>query len=58
MEEYDIDLDEFSDEIEPWVIEELKRMGYNHIAIGNGTPPSLDEAASLRVWKDVLPHVR
>jgi transcription termination/antitermination protein NusA len=27
MEEYDIDLDEFSDEIEPWVIEELKRIG-------------------------------
>jgi N utilization substance protein A len=27
MEEYDIDLDEFSDEIESWVIEELKRIG-------------------------------
>jgi N utilization substance protein A len=27
MDEYDIDLDEFSDEIEPWVIEELKRIG-------------------------------
>ena len=27
MEEYDIDLDEFSDEIEPWVIDELKRIG-------------------------------
>jgi N utilization substance protein A len=26
-DEYDIDLDEFSDEIEPWVIEELKRIG-------------------------------
>ena len=25
--EYDIDLDEFTDEIEPWVIEELKRIG-------------------------------
>src|ERR1700759_5421774 len=25
--EYDIDLDEFSDEIEPWVIDELKRIG-------------------------------
>ena len=26
-EEYDIDLEEFSDEIEPWVIDELKRVG-------------------------------
>src|SRR5215218_7267459 len=27
QEEYDIDLEEFSDEIEPWVIDELKRVG-------------------------------
>ncbi len=27
MEEFDIDLEEFSDEIEPWVIDELKRVG-------------------------------
>jgi N utilization substance protein A len=26
-EEFDIDLEEFSDEIEPWVIDELKRVG-------------------------------
>ena len=26
-EEFDIDLDEFSDEIEPWIIDELKRVG-------------------------------
>jgi transcription termination/antitermination protein NusA len=26
-EEYDIDLDEFADEIEPWIIDELKRIG-------------------------------
>jgi N utilization substance protein A len=26
-EAYDIDLDEFSDEIESWVIDELKRVG-------------------------------
>jgi N utilization substance protein A len=25
--EYDINLDEFSDEIEPWVIEEFKKIG-------------------------------
>ena len=27
VEEFDIDLDEFTDEIEPWIIEELKRVG-------------------------------
>jgi G6PDH family F420-dependent oxidoreductase len=46
-------------------IEEMKRMGYNHLAIANGSmaiekgshiPP--DEAPSLKIWADVLPHVR
>ena len=27
VEEFDIDLDEFTDEIEAWVIDELKRVG-------------------------------
>jgi N utilization substance protein A len=27
LDEYDIDLDEFTDEIEPWVIDEMKRIG-------------------------------
>jgi N utilization substance protein A len=27
VQEFDIDLEEFSDEIEPWVIDELKRVG-------------------------------
>ncbi|HEX8462392.1 MAG TPA: transcription termination factor NusA [Segetibacter sp.] len=27
VEEFDIDLEEFSDEIEPWIIDELKRIG-------------------------------
>jgi N utilization substance protein A len=27
QEDFDIDLEEFSDEIEPWVIDELKRVG-------------------------------
>ena len=27
VEEYDIDLDEFADEIEPWILDELKRVG-------------------------------
>jgi G6PDH family F420-dependent oxidoreductase len=46
-------------------IEEMKRMGYNHLAIADqrmaimkGPRPSLDETASLRIWKDVLPHVQ
>jgi G6PDH family F420-dependent oxidoreductase len=46
-------------------IEEFKRMGYNHLAIADqrtaivkGPRPSLDEAAGLGIWNDVLPHVR
>jgi len=46
-------------------IEEMKRMGYTHLAIGDqkmaiakGPRPALDEAATLKIWKDVLPHVR
>jgi N utilization substance protein A len=27
VDEFDIDLEEFSDEIEPWIIDELKRVG-------------------------------
>lgn len=26
-DQFDIDLDEFADEIEPWIIDELKRVG-------------------------------
>jgi G6PDH family F420-dependent oxidoreductase len=46
-------------------IEEYTRMGYNHLAIGNtsitierGGPVPSHKAASLQIWKDVLPHVR
>jgi G6PDH family F420-dependent oxidoreductase len=39
-------------------IEELKQMGYDHFVIANDTPAPLDEAASLKVWEDVFPHVR
>jgi len=43
-------------------IEELNRMGYDHIAIGNNTPgyaaAGLDADLSLKVWQDVFPHVR
>ena len=46
-------------------IEEYKQMGYNHMAIADASliveivsgKPS-DGAASLRIWKDVLPHAR
>jgi N utilization substance protein A len=31
VEEFDIDLEEFSDEIEPWIIDELKRVGCERI---------------------------
>ena len=46
-------------------IEEMNRMGYDHLAIADqrmgivrGTRPSLDEAAGLKIWKEVLPHVQ
>src|SRR5690606_24016064 len=46
-------------------IEEMKRMGYTHLAVGDqkmaiakGPRPALDETAGIRIWKDVLPHVR
>ncbi len=46
-------------------IEEMKRMGYNHLAIANGSMAiekgshiTPDEAPSLKIWADVLPHVR
>jgi len=44
-------------------IEEMKGMGYNHLAVGNNSMvlekgTRSDEAASLKIWEDVLPHVR
>ena len=46
-------------------IEEMGRMGYNHLAIANnsmaiekGSRRPSDEAAGLTIWEDVLPHVR
>jgi len=46
-------------------IEELKEIGYNSVVVANSTAFSktvggkpLDEAASLKVWEDVLPNVR
>lgn len=46
-------------------IEEIKGMGYTHLAIANNSVivehksrVPYDEAPSLKIWKDVLPHVR
>jgi len=45
-------------------IEDYTRMGYNHIAIAGSTAmardtrPSSEEDAGLKIWKEVLPHVR
>jgi G6PDH family F420-dependent oxidoreductase len=46
-------------------IKEMKGMGYTHIAIGNvstmaekGSRVPSYEAPSLKIWKEVLPHVR
>lgn len=45
-------------------IEEMVRMGYNHLAIADGSMaieggrPPADEAQSLTIWEDVLPHFR
>jgi G6PDH family F420-dependent oxidoreductase len=45
-------------------IEEMTKMGYNSIAVANSTAYAktggipLDEGLSLKVWEDVLPHVR
>jgi hypothetical protein len=43
----------------------MKRMGYNHLAVADqqiailkGPRPSLNELEGLKIWKDVLPHVR
>jgi G6PDH family F420-dependent oxidoreductase len=45
-------------------IEEMKRIGYNHIAVvgssmvtKKGGRPS-DDVSSLKIWENVLPHVR
>jgi N utilization substance protein A len=47
-EEYDIDLEEFSDEIEPWIIEELKRVGCDTaLSVLNLTPNELERRTDL-----------
>jgi N utilization substance protein A len=47
-DEYDIDLDEFSDEIEPWVIDELKRVGCDTArSVLQLTPEELERRTDL-----------
>src|SRR6202008_4564124 len=57
VEEYDIDLDEFTDEIEPWVIDELKRVGCDTArAVLSLTPEELERRTDLE--KETIADVR
>ncbi len=48
VEEFDIDLEEFSDEIEPWIIEELKRIGCDTArSVLDLTPEELERRTDL-----------
>lgn len=56
-EEFDIDLDEFSDEIEGWVIDELKRIGCDTgRSVLNLTPEELERRTDLE--KETITDVR
>lgn len=56
-EEFDIDLDEFSDEIETWVIDELKRVGCDTgRSVLNLTPEELERRTDLE--KETIEEVR
>lgn len=56
-EEFDIDLDEFSDEIEGWVIDELKRIGCDTgRSVLNLTPEELERRTDLE--KETIADVR
>jgi N utilization substance protein A len=56
-EEFDIDLDEFSDEIETWVIDELKRVGCDTArSVLDLTPEELERRTDLE--KETIDEVR
>ena len=56
-EEYDIDLDEFSDEIETWVIDELKRIGCDTAhSVLDLTPEELERRTDLE--RETIDEVR
>ena len=57
VEEFDIDLDEFSDEIETWVIDELKRVGCDTArSVLNLTPEELERRTDLE--KETIAEIR
>lgn len=56
-EEFDIDLDEFTDEIEPWIIDELKRVGCDTArSVLNLTPDELERRTDLE--KETIQDLR
>ncbi len=57
VEEFDIDLDEFTDEIEPWVIEALKKVGCDTgRSVLNLSPEELERRTDLE--KETIEDVR
>ncbi len=57
VEEFDIDLEEFSDEIENWIIDELKRVGCDTgRSVLNLTPEELERRTDLE--KETIAEVR
>jgi transcription termination/antitermination protein NusA len=57
VEEFDIDIDEFSDEIEAWIIDELKRVGCDTArSVLNLTPEELEKRTDLE--KETITDVR
>lgn len=56
-EEFDIDLDEFTDEIEPWIIDELKRVGCDTArSVLNLTADELERRTDLE--KETITDIR
>jgi len=57
VEEFDIDLDEFTDEIEGWIIEELKRIGCDTArSVLELTPEELERRTDLE--KETITEIR
>ncbi|MEI9935537.1 MAG: hypothetical protein WDM71_11965 [Ferruginibacter sp.] len=57
VDEFDIDLDEFADEIEPWIIDELKRVGCDTArSVLDLTPEELERRTDLE--KETITELR
>jgi len=57
VDEFDIDLEEFSDEIEPWIIDELKRIGCDTArSVLNLTADELERRTDLE--KETITEIR